>query len=377
MTDTNFTINLLEPGPYYFRNKLVTFFIELERLTSSFHDTLYNDVRISKSPLDNSTFTEKYIRPVAETLQHLNHKYKFYHGDLHTGNIMFAGDTIKIIDFGLSCITYNGKLYSGELERSCVSSDLGIYLVSILEYFEHDNLLSPDTIKQLKNLLTINHNGNDYNIWRTVSEIQEKFNRGKAEDDMVMKFHVMYPWTAPWKVNNKLLINVILSITPDFILSKLDAGNKHNVNATCEQLLAACKDKNHTSALKLIKGGAELNCVDTRKMTPLIYASQFEELDGVAARLIEKGAELDLVDRMGQSPLILACIFKRAATAMLLINKGANVKLKDTDDNTALEYARISKLDNVEEAIEEKLKEVGKGGGRTRRLKRRNRTRKA
>jgi len=232
----NFTVETLPLGPYSYRNKSVSFYIELERLTATFNDSLQNDIAHKEKmfrifypvTIDCLTFTNKYIRPVAETLQYFNDKYKFYHGDLHTQNLMFVGDTIKIIDMGLACIQYNDKRYSGDLESGCRSSDLGIYLVSILEYYE--KLLSPDTIKKLKSLLTINNR----NIWNIVGDIQAKFNDTRTPDKHIVKFHIMYPWTDPWSTRwiDKEIIYLILDITPDYIMEKLDTVKKFGIAGT-------------------------------------------------------------------------------------------------------------------------------------------------
>jgi ankyrin repeat protein len=121
--------------------------------------------------------------------------------------------------------------------------------------------------------------------------------------------------------------------------------------AKCEQLLEAARQasfrKNKSEAakpyaaeaLRLISEGADPDCVDEGGMTPLIFASRYEELNGVAARLVAAGAKLDLADKDGDSALILACSDVRATTALLLVDAGAALDLVNTNGQSALMFA--------------------------------------
>ena len=344
---------------YYTKRDKVTFYIQLEPLTGSLQSELKDDYYKKGREVSYHDLYTKYIQPLAKLLQYYNDKYRFYHNDSHGNNVMFKNHELKLIDFGMSCIKYKDKLYSNyeKTKKSCESTDLGIFIVWLLQYANKYLLL--DTFNKLEGLINID-------------DVLSRLSTNREQN----KFYLMYTWMEYFKSTDSFYTS-ILKITPDFILN---AGNKHNVKGNwekCEQLLAACNGNNAGEALRLIDGGADLNCVNTNGMTPLILASESDKLDVVAARLVKKGANLDLIDKKGSSALMTACIFKRAATAMLLINAGADVKLKDNGNNTALEYAKISNLNDVKEAIEKKLEDAGKGGGKTRRAKRRNRTRKA
>lgn len=347
---------LIDVVLYYTTRDEVTFYIQLEPLTGSLLSELEDDYKKKRGEVLYHDLYTKYIEPLAKLLQYYNNKYTFYHNDSHGNNVMFKNNELKLIDFGMSCIKYKDNLYSNyeKTKKSCKSTDLGIFIVWLLQYANKYLLL--DTFNKVEGLINID------NVVSTLSSNREK-----------NKFYLMYTWMEYFKPDNPFYTS-ILKITPDFILN---AGNKHNVKEKCKMLLEACNDNKVGEALRLIDGGADLNCVNTNGMTPLILASESDKLDVVAARLIIKRANLDIIDEYKRSALMTACIFKRGVTAMLLINAGANVKLKDNGNNTALEYAKISNLNDVKEAIEKKLEDAGKGGGKTRRAKRRNRTRKA
>jgi ankyrin repeat protein len=126
-----------------------------------------------------------------------------------------------------------------------------------------------------------------------------------------------------------------------------------------EQLLQACFRREGAAALRLISEGADPDCVDEEGSSPLMYTIRLEYgLDGVAARLIAAGVKLDLVDSWGYSALIHACYYKRAATALLLVEAGAAPHQVNNDGKSALDYAGESGLEAVAAAIRAR-------GGRT------------
>ena len=62
-------------------------------------------------------------------------------------------------------------------------------------------------------------------------------------------------------------------------------------------------------------------------------------------------AKLDLVDKYGGSALNYACIFKRATTALQLVEVGAALNLVDSHGLSALDYADIKGLAAAAAAI--------------------------
>jgi hypothetical protein len=72
------------------------------------------------------------LSQLGATLDYFQRAYGFYHCDLHTGNLMFTDSgEIKIIDFGMSCITDGGTVYSVN-DRVCQSWDLLNYVLHLI-----------------------------------------------------------------------------------------------------------------------------------------------------------------------------------------------------------------------------------------------------
>lgn len=127
------------------------------------------------SIVENPRFTVKQCRGIlyklSEYLEYFGTRYNFYHCDLHVGNVMMSETGIKIIDFGMSCLTYNGVSYGmpreaptyfgpmdmhgRKIPKMCYSLDLLIFLVSLVESVKND-----DVLMFLNVLLTTPHSEN-------------------------------------------------------------------------------------------------------------------------------------------------------------------------------------------------------------------------
>ena len=107
-----------------------------------------------------------------------------------------------------------------------------------------------------------------------------------------------------------------------------------------EELLRACVECRAADALQLIRGGdVELDCRDGVARTPLMWAASREPMEAVVLALVDAGAALDAVDNTGDTALILACSLRRAATALLLVARGADVSVVGEHGRTALDHA--------------------------------------
>lgn len=85
---------------------------------------------------------------LAEIFIHFQSTYQFYHRDFHAGNLMLSNEGLKIIDFGMSCLQYEGELYSMPVPernlirnlsikpKSCFSYDFFTFLISLREIYD-------------------------------------------------------------------------------------------------------------------------------------------------------------------------------------------------------------------------------------------------
>jgi hypothetical protein len=97
------------------------------------------------------------IRPLFETLgkvvTYFEKKYGFHHRDLHPGNILFdAAGTLKIIDFGKSCIRIKDTTYS-LTNTECESFDPLLFLASLVENYA--GYLDDTTIEKIHTYFTV------------------------------------------------------------------------------------------------------------------------------------------------------------------------------------------------------------------------------
>ena len=120
------------------------------------------------------------LQEIGTVLEYFKTNYGFYHCDLHGDNIMYMHPTgdIKIIDFGLSCITDAGTVYSVDT-KECNSWDLLIYITWLRQY----NVIP--IYNGLFNRLLSHGANNLYNIVTASSECPDDGN-GKVT------WHAMY-----------------------------------------------------------------------------------------------------------------------------------------------------------------------------------------
>ena len=79
-----------------------------------------------------------------------------------------------------------------------------------------------------------------------------------------------------------------------------------------------------------------LDVIDQDGMTPLMYA----KLPGIALLLVTNGHKIDTTDILGRTPLIYAVLNNcNGWTFYALIKNGADMTIKDCNDDSALELA--------------------------------------
>ena len=167
------------------KNDIIYIVMEhIPKSLNSYLDTLYKD----KGPIMLYTIG-KLFYDISTILSNLFARYKFFHKDLHGGNIMLTDiNTVKIIDFGMSCLTYEGVTYSisksnvgyeTPRQEPCLSFDLLILSSWLVQY--KNNTLALETLQFLNNVMTSDSGVNFY------STIQKD-----KSDPNYSIFHMMY-----------------------------------------------------------------------------------------------------------------------------------------------------------------------------------------
>ena len=140
----------------------------------------------------------------------------------------------------------------------------------------------------------------------------------------------------------------------DVLSSLLYIAAATNLPRSIDPILDMCHNRHHqkvSSALhvamhlkhieianKLLHGGADVNSEGMNGHSPLIIATQENDLPTVKL-LIEKGAHLEHSDDEGTTALLHAVKQGHAAIATELLRRGASCKHADNVDRTALHYA--------------------------------------
>lgn len=98
----------------------------------------------------------------------------------------------------------------------------------------------------------------------------------------------------------------------------------------------------------LLDNGADVN----NGKSPLLEALSFKSFD-LAERLIEKGADVNVKDEYGMTPLHYAATHSDGFFVDLLINKGAKINVKANDGMAPIDFAlRQNHLNNVQLLIQ-------------------------
>lgn len=94
----------------------------------------------------------------------------------------------------------------------------------------------------------------------------------------------------------------------------------------------------------LIKAGANVNAKDFLGNTPLTKAATFKHVETVKV-LIDAGADVNMPGLAGNTPLICACLYSAPPQTLLniLLDSGANPKVKGEKGRRAIDYARQHK----------------------------------
>lgn len=147
--------------------------LKMENLDKSASDLFSKFIkRLYKDPNDMKRILLKIYGPILEILPSLRETYAFVHGDLHSKNIMLKDDVIeikgrnlvinedklkpKLIDFGLSKLVFNGKLYGDAEAVENYGKELELFLAGARnDYFPNLKVFIPKTEQNKLNHMTM------------------------------------------------------------------------------------------------------------------------------------------------------------------------------------------------------------------------------
>jgi len=132
------------------------------------------------------------------------------------------------------------------------------------------------------------------------------------------------------------------------ILMEWPKTNLNQLNAQGESVLMLVALKGQLAlAEKMIKKGADVNKTG---WTPLHYASSGGHAP-VISLLLENSAYIDAESPNGSTPLMMAAMYGSSASVRLLLQEGADPKIKNQQGLNALDFAQRGKRPAAVEAI--------------------------
>ena len=132
----------------------------------------------------------------------------------------------------------------------------------------------------------------------------------------------------------------LLSITEILLESGANVNLPNGEGMT--PLIKACEEGQEAIADRLLDAGADVNHQSTTGQTALIAACEQGSL-AIVKSLMERHADINMAKTDGVTPLMMACKAGNITAVEVLIKAGAKVDLKDSNDKTALDYAKDSK----------------------------------
>lgn len=152
---------------------------------------------------------------------------------------------------------------------------------------------------------------------------------------------------------NTALIHAVREREEEVVRTLLSANSNVNLadNDGDTALHAASEGMRFSETILrlLIEAGADVNATNETGRTPLMYAQE-----ATAEILVSAGAELDVTDEFGMSALMYASEIGESDVVRLLLDRGADVTLVDSDQKGALFYAieMNQKIDIVQMLLE-------------------------
>jgi hypothetical protein len=148
------------------------------------------------------------------------------------------------------------------------------------------------------------------------------------------------------------IFNSIVQRDFDVIKDYISAGKNVNIkdNSNLTLLHVAAKSGNIEIIKLLLDAGANVNAKDKSGRTPIVMIEVDEEKDFVEILklFIAKGADVDVRNKEdNQTLLMLACDNENLEAVKILLEAGANPKLKDSEGETAMMKTDSEEIKNL------------------------------
>jgi hypothetical protein len=147
------------------------------------------------------------------------------------------------------------------------------------------------------------------------------------------------------------------------------AISKEETTNLSKKMLYNIKIFRFKEAMECIKKGADVNYNENGEIPLNVAAGNLgDEAYKLVRLLVRLGADINSIDRYGNTPLIISCYYgaPRYDIAMYLIERGANLKIKNRQGYTAYDFATMSgknpeyqkEFDMIAKAISDKGYEI-------------------
>jgi ankyrin repeat protein len=153
-------------------------------------------------------------------------------------------------------------------------------------------------------------------------------------------------------LQDKEALDILLDRTACKPLVNRPENNKHKRTPLMNLTLRKC-DKVSEAFDAMISCGALVNCIDGWKRTILHYAASKANSAPIVSEIMDKGGRTDAQDGDGRSPFHIAAIHgcDEVAKRLLPEAKPEILELRDNDDRTAWQLAKLCGNDNVADLI--------------------------
>ena len=179
-------------------------YMRIELLEGNLEDYIH-----SKTPGENNSIVPNCLLQIAERLAYFQKKVGMNHRDLFPNNIMYVTRNgkpeLRLIDFGLSCLTYKGIFLStshGDFPTSHICNragrDLSFFILLLV--LDYKKFLSPELYQELRDLITFKVHGEPVHLNKVIPD--EEWNKTY---NFLNRQNVENPHTAPKQLKKHIV----------------------------------------------------------------------------------------------------------------------------------------------------------------------------